>query len=134
MSAPEMSSVHGRGVVAAPHHRVSPAVAEPKADLLDECVQRIAAGDTIALQTLYDRLSLYVRDSAACLFGYGNAADNITDAVFIDVWHLAGQYRPGHDERVCTWVLNIAGQHTMNRYHSNTGSAPGADNINRWSP
>jgi len=89
------------------------------ADLLDEYVRRTVAGDRIALQALYDVLSPYVRDSAACLFGNGDKADRVTDAVFIDVWHLARQYQPG-GEGVRTWVLSVAGQHTMNRFKPDT--------------
>ncbi len=91
-----------------------------EADLLDEYVRRTVAGDRIAFQALYDVLSPHVRDSAACLFGPGDEADSVTNAVFIDVWHLARQYQPG-GEGVRTWVLNVAGQHTMDRYKPDTG-------------
>jgi RNA polymerase sigma-70 factor (ECF subfamily) len=90
----------------------------PDADCLDEYLQRTAAGDRTALQSLYDLLSPYVRDSAACLFGSDDKANNVTDSVFSDVWQLAGQYQPG-GEGVCAWVLNVAGAHTMSRYRPN---------------
>jgi RNA polymerase sigma-70 factor, ECF subfamily len=99
----------------------------PGADLLDEYVRRTAAGDTIAFHALYDLLSPYVQDSAACLFGHGDEADNITNAVFIDVWHLAHRYKPGA-EGVRAWVLDVAGQHTMSHYQPITGSGASEDN------
>lgn len=99
----------------------------PEADLLDEYVRRTAARDPIAFHALYDLLSPYVQDSAACLFGYGDEADNITTAVFIDVWHLAHRYKSGA-EGARAWVLNVAGQHTMRRYQPTTGSRAGGDN------
>lgn len=86
-----------------------------EADLLDEYLRRTAAGDRTAFQALCDLLSPVVRDSAACLFGHGAAADSFTNAAFIDVWHLANQYQPG-GEGVRSWVLEVAGHHTMSRY------------------
>jgi RNA polymerase sigma-70 factor, ECF subfamily len=99
-----------------------------EADLLDEYVRRTVVGDRIAFQALYDVLSPQVRDSAACLFGHGDKADSITNAVFIDVWHLARQYQPG-GEGVRTWVLNVAGQHTLNRYKP--AASPGTSGDHR---
>jgi DNA-directed RNA polymerase specialized sigma24 family protein len=107
MSVPQTSSSDDRRVAA-------------KDDRLDEYVQRTVAGDTIAFRSLYDLLSPYVRDSAACLFGRGDEVNNITDSVFVDVWHLAGRYQPG-GEGVRAWVLNVAGSHTMSRYRPNAG-------------
>jgi RNA polymerase sigma-70 factor (ECF subfamily) len=113
LSVPPTSDAGGKRAVAA---RVDRAAADvPDADFLNECLRRTAAGDRTAFQTLYELLSPYVRDSAACLFGSGESADTITDSVFVDVWHLAGQYRPG-GEGVRTWVLNVAGRHTMTRF------------------
>lgn len=99
-----------------------------EADLLEEYVRLTATGDRIAYQALYDLLSPCVRDSAACLLGHGDAADSITNAVFIDVWHLAHQYQPS-GEGVRTWVLSVAGQHTMNRYKpdASPGTGTGGD-------
>jgi RNA polymerase sigma-70 factor (ECF subfamily) len=90
----------------------------PEGDLLDEYLQRTVFGDKLAFRSLYELLSPYVRDSAACLFGRGDEADNVTNSVFIDVWRLAGQYQPG-GEGVRVWVLNVAGSHTMSRYRPN---------------
>ena len=91
----------------------------PRVDQLDEYLRLTAAGDRIAFQHLCALLSSYVQDSAACLFGHGEEAADIANAVFVDVWHLAGQYQPGGHQPIRTWVLSIAGQHTMSRYQPN---------------
>jgi RNA polymerase sigma-70 factor (ECF subfamily) len=114
VSVPQASSPDGRRGVAGRLFRGAPGD-----DLLDEYLQRTRAGDTIAFRSLYDLLSPYVRDSAACLFGRGAEANNVTNSVFIDVWHLAGRYQPGGDG-VRAWVLNVAGSHTMRRYQPGT--------------
>jgi hypothetical protein len=92
----------------------------PDAQLLDEYMRRTADGDQVAFQALYDLLHSHVRDSAACLFGPGDDADIVTDAAFIDVWHLARQYQPG-GTGVRTWILNVAGERTMSRYRPGDG-------------
>jgi RNA polymerase sigma-70 factor, ECF subfamily len=126
LSILEAPSADRDRVAAADTHHGPPGVTMSEADLLDEYVQRTVAGDRIAFQALYDVLSPYVRDSAACLFGHGDKADSVTNAVFNDVWHLARQYQPG-GEGVRTWVLNVAGQHTMNRYKPDTSHGTGGD-------
>jgi len=116
LSVPPTSDSDGDRAVAARVDCDPPDV--PDAELLNECLRRTAAGDRTAFQTLYDMLSPYVRDSAACLFGSGESANNITDSVFIDVWQRADQYRSG-DEGARAWVLNVAGMHTMSRFRPN---------------
>jgi len=114
LSILEVPSADGRRVAAAGTHRGSPGATTSDA-VLDEYVRRTVAGDRTAFQALYDVLSPDVRDSAACLFGIGDEADSITNAVFTDVWHRVRQYRAG-GEGVRTWVLTVAGLHTMNRF------------------
>jgi DNA-directed RNA polymerase specialized sigma24 family protein len=121
LSSHETFSGHGWRVAGAGGGR--PGASAPD-DLLEDYVRRTVAGDWNALEALYTALSPYVRDSAACLFGHGGKADAVTDAVFVDVWQYAYQYRPGGDG-VHAWVLTIAGQHTMSRYESNMGTRAG---------
>jgi DNA-directed RNA polymerase specialized sigma24 family protein len=113
MPVPQTSNRDGERAVAGRVYRGPPVA--PNVDVLDEYLQRTAAGDRTAFRTLCDLLSPYVRDSAACLFGSDEIVDNVTSSVFVDVWQLAGQYQPG-GEGVRTWVLNIAGTRTMSRY------------------
>jgi len=103
-----MASVPG----AVPSRRGPPG---PAAGVLDEHLRRTADGDRIAFRALYDVLLPCVHDSATCLFGHGDRAAHLTAAVFLDVWRLAHEYRPGGDG-VHTWVLGIAGRHTMTRH------------------
>jgi DNA-directed RNA polymerase specialized sigma24 family protein len=124
LSVSETSSAGGHRSAVAPTQPGPPRGAAPTADLLEEYVRRTAAGDRVAFQSLYDLLSPYVQDSAACLFGQGDQADNITNAAFIDVWRLAPEYQPA-GEGVREWVLNLAGRHTRSRYRP--GAGPGAD-------
>ena len=113
MSVPQTSNRDGERAVAARVYRGPPVA--PNVDVLDEYLQRTAAGDRTAFRSLCDLLSPYVRDSAACLFGSDEIVDNVTSSVFVDVWELAPQYQSG-GEGVRTWVLNIAGTRTMSRY------------------
>jgi DNA-directed RNA polymerase specialized sigma24 family protein len=127
LSVSETSSAGGHRSVVAPTHAGPPRDAAPTADPLEEYVRRTAAGDRVAFQYLYDLLSPYVQDSAACLFGQGDRADNITNAAFIDVWRLAHEYHPA-GEGVREWVLNLAGRHTKSRYRPGAGSGANGDN------
>jgi RNA polymerase sigma-70 factor (ECF subfamily) len=120
LSVPQTSNSDGHRAAARAHHG-PPGAALSEGDLLDEYLRRTAAGDRIAFQALYDLLSPYVRDSAACLFGHGDKANSMTNSVFVDVWHLADQYQSGGDG-VRAWVANVAGKHTMSRYRPATGS------------
>jgi hypothetical protein len=115
LSIPETSSGDGRRVGPARDHHGHTGTTGPGADLLDEYVRLTVAGDWNAFQALQTALSPFVRDSAACLVGHSCMADIVTDAVFADVWQLAGQYQPGR-EGVRAWVLKVAGQRTMSRY------------------
>jgi len=96
------------------------ATTPPDAEILDDYMRRTADGDQIAFQALYNLLHSHVRDSAACLFGPGDEAENVTNAAFIDVWDLARQYQPG-GTGVRTWILNLAGERTMRRYLPGVG-------------
>jgi DNA-directed RNA polymerase specialized sigma24 family protein len=123
---PEKSNVEDHRVAAAPADGDTRWAIPPDADLLDDYVRRTGEGDRVAFQALYDLLHSSVRDSAACLFGPGDNAEDIANAAFADVWHLARQYQPG-GEGVRIWVLTVAGQRTMSRYQPdarfNTGGS-----------
>ncbi len=72
----------------------------------DILVERIAAGDKLAMQALFARHRLRVFRFVRGLTGDAALADDVVADTFLDVWRHAGRY-----ERRCavsTWLLTIA--------------------------
>ena len=86
------------------------------ADLTD-LVQRVAAGDRIALRLLYIALCDAVREEAGRRLTRYRDVRSVVNATFLEVWWLARFHcEPGHD--VLTWVLGIAGRRAGERARS----------------
>lgn len=68
---------------------------------------RIAGGDPLALQELYDR---YARATFGFLIGSLDdraSAEDVQQQVFLDVWRSASTYDPARGS-LLTWIMSIA--------------------------
>jgi RNA polymerase sigma-70 factor (ECF subfamily) len=70
-------------------------------------VERLRAGDSDALRTLYERYGAIVFGMTFRLLGDRQAAEECTQDVFVSAWRSAHGYRPERAQ-VSTWLLAIA--------------------------
>jgi len=69
-------------------------------------VQRIAAGDKLAMQVLFARHRTYVYRWLLRFVGNETVAEDLLSDVFFDVWQQAGRFEGR--SAVSTWLLSIA--------------------------
>jgi RNA polymerase sigma-70 factor, ECF subfamily len=69
-------------------------------------VQRIAAGDKVAIQVLFARHRTYVYRWLFRFVGNETVAEDLLSDVFFDVWQQAGRFEGR--SAVSTWLLSIA--------------------------
>ena len=69
-------------------------------------IERIAAGDQLAMRTLYARHNVKAYRFVLRLVGDASKAEDIVSEVFFDVWRQAGRFE-GRSQ-VGTWILAIA--------------------------
>jgi RNA polymerase sigma-70 factor (ECF subfamily) len=68
---------------------------------------RVAAGDSRALETLYDRYSRVVYSSALRILGMAELAEEVVQETFWRVWRRSGTFQPGRGQ-ASSWILGIA--------------------------
>src|SRR5262245_35776162 len=68
---------------------------------------RVAAGDTRALETLYDRYSGVVYGTALRILGAAELAEEVVQETFWRVWRRSGTFQPGRGQ-ASSWILGIA--------------------------
>ena len=71
-----------------------------------DLLNKIAAGDRLAMRTLYGRHNVRVFRFVLRLIGDESKAEDIVSEVFFDVWRQAGRFE-GRSQ-VSTWILAIA--------------------------
>ena len=71
----------------------------------DMLLQRVAAGNRLAMQVLYARHHVRVYRFALRLTGNPATAEDLTSDVFLDVWRQAGRFEGR--SAVSTWLLAI---------------------------
>ena len=71
-------------------------------------VREIAAEDQHALEALYERLSAPVSTLIQSMIGGEQTSEQLTTAVFHDVWRLARAYDALVDGTVVAWVMGLA--------------------------
>ncbi len=76
----------------------------PQSD--DALIKAIAAGDRLAMRTLYDRHNMRLHRFILKIVSDVGLAEDLVSEVFLEVWSHAGRFR-GHS-RVSTWILAIA--------------------------
>lgn len=72
----------------------------------ESLLERIAAGDQLAMRTLYARHSVKAYRFVLRLVGDASKAEDIVSEVFFDVWRQVGRFE-GRSQ-VGTWILAIA--------------------------
>jgi len=79
----------------------------PAQEITDrDLIAKIAAGDRLAMRTLYGRHNVRVYRFVLRLIGDEARAEEIVSEVFFDVWQQAGRFE-GRSQ-VSTWILAIA--------------------------
>jgi RNA polymerase sigma-70 factor (ECF subfamily) len=68
---------------------------------------RVAAGDSRALEALYDRYSRVVYSAALRILGLPELAEEVVQETFWRVWRRSGTFQPGRGQ-VSSWILGIA--------------------------
>jgi RNA polymerase sigma-70 factor, ECF subfamily len=96
-------AVSGRGL--AQPKALNPAVAAKQRDDAD-LIERIAAGDKLAMKVLYARHHVQTYRFLLRLVGDEAQAEDLVSEVFFDVWRNAHQFQG--NSRVSTWILAIA--------------------------
>ena len=69
-------------------------------------IERIAAGDQLAMRTLFARHRTPIYRFAMRLLKSETAAEDVVSEVFLDVWRQAGRFQGR--STVSTWLLSIA--------------------------
>ena len=70
-------------------------------------IARVAAGDSRALEVLYDRYSRIVYGTALRMLGVAELAEEVVQETFWRVWRRSGTFQPGRGQ-VSSWILGIA--------------------------
>ena len=80
---------------------------KPPPETSDEALlQRVAAGNRLAMQVLFERHHVRVYRFVLRLVGHVTVAEDLTSDVFLSVWRQAGQFEGR--SAVSTWLLGIA--------------------------
>ena len=112
------SSVRPRSAVAA-----APAIAATAGEYSSDemLVTRIAAGDKLAMQTLFARHRTPVYRWLLRFVGNETVAEDLLSDVFFDVWQQAGRFEGR--AAVTTWLLSIARFKALSARRRRTDSA-----------
>ncbi len=78
-------------------------------------VERIVHKDTDALSSLYDRYSRLVFSVALKILSNQEAAEEVTQDVFVQVWHKADTYN-AFQGKLITWITSIARNRAIDQY------------------
>jgi len=75
-------------------------------------VDRVARGESRALELIYDRYSRGVYSLALRLLGDTAAAEEVVQETFLKLWRQPGAYQPGRG-RLLPWLLGVAHHHAV---------------------
>ncbi len=93
-------------------------------------VQRVASGDALALEQLYDRYGQAVYSLALRIARDPETAEELTQEVFVRLWRFAGTFEPARG-RFSGWLLGITHNLSLNevrRWQSRPQKAALSDN------
>jgi RNA polymerase sigma-70 factor (ECF subfamily) len=75
-------------------------------------VERVARGESSALERIYDRHSRGVYSVALRLLGDPAAAEEVVQETFLKLWRQPNAYQPSRG-RLLPWLLGVAHHHTV---------------------
>src|SRR6266581_4471748 len=85
-------------------------------------VQQLLAGDERAIRNLYGRFGRPVYTLGLRLLGSAEAAEELTQDVFLAAWRKAARFDPARG-RLSTWLMAIAHNLAVDRLRRETGVA-----------
>ncbi|MEA2550617.1 MAG: hypothetical protein QOE25_386, partial [Actinomycetota bacterium] len=85
-----------------------------------QLVEGLLAGDDTAIRTLYARFGRPVFTMGMRLLGTREAAEELTQDVFLAAWRKAGSFDPTRG-RLSTWLMTIAHNLAVDRLRRDTG-------------
>jgi RNA polymerase sigma-70 factor (ECF subfamily) len=102
-----------------PHSNPDPQLSKPLSDR--DLVNRLAAGDTSALATLYDRYSAMVYTLALKMLTNSAEAEDLTQEVFVNFWQRQ-QYNPDRGS-VGSYLATYTRSRALDRLRISSGRA-----------
>lgn len=87
-----------------------------------ELVRRLLEGDQDAVRTLYGRFARPVYGMGLRMLGSREAAEELTQDVFVAAWRKAARYDPRRG-RLSTWLMTIAHNLAVDRLRRDAGRA-----------
>src|SRR6266581_2961294 len=85
-------------------------------------VQQLLAGDERAIRNLYGRFGRPVYTLGLRLLGSAEAAEELTQDVFLAAWRKAARFDPARG-RLSTWLMAIAHNMAVDRLRHERGAA-----------
>jgi RNA polymerase sigma-70 factor (ECF subfamily) len=83
-------------------------------------MEGLLAGDDVAIRTLYARFGRPVYSMGLRLLGTREAAEELTQDVFLTAWRKAARFDPQRG-RLSTWLMTIAHNLAVDRLRRETG-------------
>ena len=92
---------------------------DPASDLDAEIalLQRVAQGDRVSFETLYDRFSGVLFSTAYRVLNNQEAAEDVLQDVFIQIWEKAPLYDPARGKPM-TWAVTLTRNKAIDRLRS----------------
>jgi RNA polymerase sigma-70 factor, ECF subfamily len=84
-------------------------------------MQGLMAGEDAAIRTLYGRFGRPVYTMGLRLLGTREAAEELTQDVFLTAWRKAARFDPARG-RLSTWLMTIAHNLAVDRLRRDTGA------------
>ena len=88
-----------------------------------ELMRRLTTGDEDAVRTLYARFARPVYGMGRRILGSNEAAEELTQDVFLAAWRKSGHYDPARG-RLSTWLMAIAHNLAVDRLRREVGKTP----------
>jgi len=85
-----------------------------------QLMEALLAGDDDAIRTLYTRFGRPVYSMGLRLLGTREAAEELTQDVFVTAWRKAARFDPARG-RLSTWLMTIAHNLAVDRLRRDTG-------------
>ena len=85
-------------------------------------MQQLVAGDEAAIRALYARFGRTVYALGVRMLGSAEAAEELTQDVFVAAWRKAGRFDPARG-RLSTWLMAIAHNIAVDRLRHERGAA-----------